>query len=178
MKRVKKGEKFWRIWAMDNRFEIRDSIDDYGEISTQMYEMGNYFRTEKAAQAMVATLLDTLKLSSNCKLISLMQYLDENRPKGKMCLSNGECEQLARAWRNNDWDTIVKYIKKYALSQCVDLSQIPPYMKKDDVTGMFNLCASISGKWHCKYNLIMGFDAKGTPQEAVNEVVNWLKKEK
>lgn len=53
MKRVNKGEKFWRIWAMDIRFEICESIDDYGSICTQMYEMGNYFHTQKEAEAMV-----------------------------------------------------------------------------------------------------------------------------
>ena len=61
MKRVNKGEKFWRIWAMDIRFEICESIDDYGSICTQMYEMGNYFHTQKEAEAMVKKIRTVLK---------------------------------------------------------------------------------------------------------------------
>ena len=42
-----------------------------------------------------------------------MQYLDENRPEGKMCLSNGECEDIERAFIAGDWDKIIRYANKY-----------------------------------------------------------------
>ena len=31
--------------------------------------------------------------------IRFMNYLDENRPEGKMCLSNGECEDIDKAFK-------------------------------------------------------------------------------
>jgi len=45
--------------------------------------------------------------------IKFMNYLDENRPEGKMCLSNGECEDIDKAFRENDWAKILRYIEKY-----------------------------------------------------------------
>ena len=44
---------------------------------------------------------------------AFMQYLDEHRPEGKMCLSNGECAQLDNAFKVGDVETIVRYINKY-----------------------------------------------------------------
>lgn len=44
---------------------------------------------------------------------TFMQYIDEHRPEGKMCLSNGECAQLDNAFKVGDVETIVRYIKKY-----------------------------------------------------------------
>lgn len=45
--------------------------------------------------------------------IGFMIYLDEHRPEGKMCLSNAECNQIGTAFKNQDWDTIIRYIEKY-----------------------------------------------------------------
>lgn len=45
--------------------------------------------------------------------IKFMNYLDENRPEGKMNLSNGECEDIDKAFRENDWAKILRYIEKY-----------------------------------------------------------------
>ena len=42
-----------------------------------------------------------------------MNYLDENRPEGKMSLSNGECEDIDTAFEKDDWTTIIKYVAKY-----------------------------------------------------------------
>lgn len=46
--------------------------------------------------------------------VTLMHYLDNQRPEEKMCLSNAECAQIEKAICNRDWETIVKYIKKYS----------------------------------------------------------------
>lgn len=46
--------------------------------------------------------------------ISLIHYLDQHRPEDKMNLSNGECAQIEKAMHNKDWETIIKYIKKYS----------------------------------------------------------------
>ena len=45
--------------------------------------------------------------------IRFMNYLDENRPEGKMSLSNGECEDIDKAFKENDWAKIVRYYEKY-----------------------------------------------------------------
>ena len=46
-------------------------------------------------------------------VIKFMNYLDENRPEGKMSLSNGECEDIDKAFKEGDWAKIIRYIKKY-----------------------------------------------------------------
>ena len=45
--------------------------------------------------------------------IRFMNYLDENRPDGKMGLSNGECEDIDKAFKENDWAKIMRYVEKY-----------------------------------------------------------------
>ena len=45
--------------------------------------------------------------------LSFMAYLDEHRPKGKMCLSNGECADIEKAFIEHDWDKIMRYANKY-----------------------------------------------------------------
>ena len=44
--------------------------------------------------------------------IKFMNYRDENRPEGKMCLSNGECEDIDKAFKENDWARIMRYVDK------------------------------------------------------------------
>ena len=46
--------------------------------------------------------------------IALMDYLDNNRPEGKMCLSNMECADIDKAFDEQDWSKIERYIRKYA----------------------------------------------------------------
>lgn len=50
-----------------------------------------------------------------CGLLAhaFMQYLDNIRPNGKMCLSNGECLDIERAFQQRDYDRIVRYYNKY-----------------------------------------------------------------
>ena len=42
-----------------------------------------------------------------------MRYLDEHRPEGKMCLSNGECMDIEKAFAEKDWGKIIRYANKY-----------------------------------------------------------------
>lgn len=49
--------------------------------------------------------------------LSLMAFLDEHRPQGKMCLSNGECSDIEKAFDEMDWEKIVRYVKKYLPKQ-------------------------------------------------------------
>ena len=48
--------------------------------------------------------------------IRFMNYLDENRPEGKMGLSNGECEDIDKAFKEYDWAKIMRYVEKYRSS--------------------------------------------------------------
>ena len=45
--------------------------------------------------------------------IKFMNYLDDNRPKDKMCLSNSECEDIDKAFNENDLAKIIRYVEKY-----------------------------------------------------------------
>ena len=45
--------------------------------------------------------------------IALMDYLDNNCPEGKMCLSNMECADIDKAFDEQDWSKIERYIRKY-----------------------------------------------------------------
>lgn len=49
------------------------------------------------------------------KLLSLafMQLLDRERPQGKMCLSNMECEDIDSAFALGDWEKLFRYALKY-----------------------------------------------------------------
>ena len=45
--------------------------------------------------------------------LAFMTYLDMNKPEGKMCLSNGECEDIDKAFEKQDWEKLFRYIQKY-----------------------------------------------------------------
>lgn len=61
-------------------------------------------------------LMDRLKFlhfQSRDYAITFWTYLDEHRPEGKMCLSNGECADIEKAFIEHDWTKILRYAKKY-----------------------------------------------------------------
>lgn len=45
--------------------------------------------------------------------IAFIRYLDFNRPIGKMNLSNAECKDIDKAFKENDWTKILRYAEKY-----------------------------------------------------------------
>ena len=45
--------------------------------------------------------------------IAFMHFLDENSKEGKMCLSNGECMDIDKAFLAQDWEKLLRYAKKY-----------------------------------------------------------------
>lgn len=45
--------------------------------------------------------------------IAFMHYLDQNRKDGKMCLSNGECADIDKAFAAQDWEKLNRYAEKY-----------------------------------------------------------------
>lgn len=58
---------------------------------------------------------EAFKLGKHQLAIEFMNYLDENRLEGKMSLSNGECEDIDKAFKENDWTKIMWYAKKYLI---------------------------------------------------------------
>ena len=49
--------------------------------------------------------------------LGFIHFLDENRPEGKMCLSNGECAEIEKAFNEQDWQKLTKYLDKYIESE-------------------------------------------------------------
>ena len=45
--------------------------------------------------------------------LGFIHFLDENRPEGKMCLSNGECAEIEKAFNEQDWQKLTKCLDKY-----------------------------------------------------------------
>lgn len=56
---------------------------------------------------------ETYQSAKHTLAIKFMNYLDENRLEGKMCLSNGECEDINKAFKEDDWAKIMRYANKY-----------------------------------------------------------------
>lgn len=64
----------------------------------------------KAGAKWISPAYNTIK-----KVLALgfMKFLDEARPDDKMCLSNGECMDIEKAFSEQDWDKLERYLKKY-----------------------------------------------------------------
>ena len=45
--------------------------------------------------------------------IAYMDYLDKHKSEGKMCLSNMECHDIDKAFLDQDWAKLLRYLKKY-----------------------------------------------------------------
>ena len=45
--------------------------------------------------------------------MSFIDYLDAHKYEGKMCVSNGECEDIENAFHNAMWDKLHRYYGKY-----------------------------------------------------------------
>jgi len=56
---------------------------------------------------------EAFKLGKHQLAITFIKYLDENRQEGKMCLSNSECEDIDKAFMENNWAKIMRYAEKY-----------------------------------------------------------------
>ena len=53
---------------------------------------------------------------SSCAM-SFIDYLDAHKYEGKMCVSNGECEDIENAFHNAMWDRLHRYYCKYIEKQ-------------------------------------------------------------
>ena len=55
------------------------------------------------------------------------------------------------------------------------LEFIPHKVEHDGIEGCFSLCMSIGGYWHCRYTGIIGFSAHKSVQDALKEVILWIR---
>lgn len=79
--------------------------------------------------------------------LAFMNYCDKIRPNGKMCLSNGECEEIEKAFLVGDWDKIERYFHKChwkpseeqmkALNEIVNILAASPFLHQNDY--LFNI---------------------------------------
>lgn len=56
---------------------------------------------------------DELKSSLS---LAFIHFLDDNRPSGKKCLSNMECEDIEEGFRTQDWPKLLGYLQKYRIN--------------------------------------------------------------
>lgn len=54
---------------------------------------------------------------------NFIHYLDEHRPDRKMCLSNGECADIVKAFESTDWDKILRYANKFHPQELDDAAE-------------------------------------------------------
>lgn len=54
---------------------------------------------------------------SDSLALAFSRYLDSNRDEWKMCLSAKDCEDIQRAFRQQDWKTIERYRIKYLFNE-------------------------------------------------------------
>ena len=64
--------------------------------------------------------------------MSFTDYLDTHRYEGKMCVSNGECEDIENAFHNAMWDKLHRYYCKYIEDQDKQSDEVAPKFKTGD----------------------------------------------
>ncbi len=70
---------------------------------------------------------------SSCAM-SFINYLDAHLYEGKMCVSNGECEDIENAFQNAMWDKLHRYYCKFTEKQ-----KEPHYTKRN---ALFDKCVA------------------------------------
>lgn len=96
---------------------------------------------------------------SSCAL-SFINYLDAHSYEGKMCVSNGECEDIENTFHNAMWDRLHRYYCKYIEKQD---EQKPAWSEEDEemTEDLIKGCVSAEKAHHFLH----------TPKE----VADWLK---
>ena len=68
---------------------------------------------------------------------ALVQFIDEQRPEGTMCCSNGECESLEYHIRNNHFDDVEAFIQK-KLSRLTEFEQFMDGVVDDTIRDAYS----------------------------------------
>lgn len=79
-------------------------------------EMGTCWFAEKWLEKQGEQKGSAKETPASCAL-SFINYLDAHRYEGKMCVSNGECEDIEDAFHNAMWDKLHRYYCKYIEKQ-------------------------------------------------------------
>ena len=104
---------------------------------------------------------DFLKTASSSYSLSFINYLDAHLYEGKVCVSNGECEDIENAFRNADWGKICKYYNKF--------TQNPTEWNNEDDRTKEKII-----KGFCNY----GDSFKTFGGLKVEDIIAWLEKQK
>ena len=128
--------------------------------------------------------------------MSFIDYLDAHKYEGKMCVSNGECEDIENAFHNAMWDKLHRYYGKYIEKQgeknpykedfgdlLMDVKfGIVPSQKQDEqiLANSAKTCKDEQKSWsevdNFMYNKIKNLltDISLAP-ESINSLFDWLK---
>lgn len=94
----------------DLRWERRNTVFDKG---IRQYDKEINWMENKLKSLRSQPRKEIYQAAKHDLAIAFMNYLDENRPESKMSLSNAECEDIDKAFKENDWAKIMKYVEKY-----------------------------------------------------------------
>lgn len=72
--------------------------------------------------------------------MSFIDYLDAHKYEGKMCVSNGECEDIENAFHNAMWDRLHRYYCKYIEKQG---EQKPAEWSEEDETYIEHIITAV-----------------------------------
>ena len=85
---------------------------------------------------------------TSCAL-SFINYLDAHKYHGKMCVSNGECEDIENAFHNAMWDRLHRYYCKYIEKQGEHkpADKVKPFDKYEGLTDFERTLTDICIGW-------------------------------
>ena len=112
-------------WDNDENFYRRSTDEEIELFWNKLKEYGYMWNNELHAPCLTPKEFHRrscphspyLRLSKVLAL-GFMHFLDENKFEGKMCLSNGECADIERAFKDQDWDKLGRYFDKYIQEPC------------------------------------------------------------
>ena len=120
----KEGETYWLEYVGNDNYNVRsDNLlgKTYHITPCQLYTVFKK-QTWLEKQGTPAKLSEEEQnrfakgVLSSCAL-SFIDYLDAHKYEGKMCVSNGECEDIENAFHNAMWDRLHRYYCKYIEKQ-------------------------------------------------------------
>ena len=99
------------IISIFKRFNILDHTATIGGLRDDILRYINSLQEAKEAD------LENYNKVKKVLSISFMKFLDENCPENKMCLSNGECFDIDKAFDEMDFSKLFRYMEKYLKAQ-------------------------------------------------------------
>ena len=105
-------------WSEEDEEMVNAIIDVIPEdIAASDYkEMVDWLKSlrPKSKDEIYKEKVEAFKLGKHSLAARFENYLDENRPEGKMFLSIEECDDIDKAFEENNWEKIMRYANKYA----------------------------------------------------------------